>query len=219
MTDLVLLDYDGVIVDSAQPVLEQTAVFCKDQGLPFSLTLADFDQLDPATFAMLAKVAGIPDPDHRAYGRFLFDTLQNGATQIALFDGISEMLRDLSERHVLCVVTANHADVVRTRLAQEGLDDCISTYYGSDRPGGKAEHIREAFNHYAIDARQTWMVGDSVSDMDAARTAGVNALAVAWGWQSADVLKTRAPDHLFHAPQELHAFLSSPLALSQTSHS
>ena len=219
MTDLVLLDYDGVIVDSAQPVLEQTAVFCKDQGLPFSLTLADFDQLDPATFAMLAKVAGIPDSDHRAYGHFLFDTLQNGVTQIALFDGISEMLRDLSERHILCVVTANHADVVRTRLAQEGLNDCISTYYGSDRPGGKAEHIREAFNHYAIDARQTWMVGDSVSDMDAARTAGVNALAVAWGWQSADVLKTRAPDHLFNAPQELHAFLSCLLALSQTSHS
>jgi phosphoglycolate phosphatase len=219
MTDLVLLDYDGVIVDSAQPVLEQTAVFCKDQGLPFSLTLADFDQLDPATFAMLAKVAGIPDSDHRAYGRFLFDTLQNGVTQIALFDGISEMLRDLSERHILCVVTANHADVVRTRLAQEGLNDCIGTYYGSDRPGGKAEHIREAFNHYAIDARQTWMVGDSVSDMDAARTAGVNALAVAWGWQSADVLKTRAPDHLFNAPQELHAFLSCLLALSQTSHS
>ena len=219
MTDLVLLDYDGVIVDSAQPVLEQTAVFCKDQGLPFSLTLADFDQLDPATFAMLAKVAGIPDPDHRAYGRFLFDTLQNGATQIALFDGISEMLRDLSERHILCVVTANHADVVRTRLAQEGLNDCIGTYYGNDRPGGKAEHIREAFNHYAIDARQTWMVGDSVSDMDAARAAGVNALAVGWGWQSADVLKTRAPDHLFNAPQELHAFLSCLLALSQTSHS
>ena len=219
MTDLVLLDYDGVIVDSAQPVLEQTAVFCKDQGLPFALTLADFDQLDPATFAMLAKVAGIPDSDHRAYGRFLFDTLQNGVTQIALFDGISEILRDLSEQHILCVVTANHADVVRTRLAQEGLNDCISTYYGSDRPGGKAQHICEALNHYAIDAGQTWMVGDSVSDMDAARTAGVNALAVAWGWQSVNVLKTRAPDHLFHAPQELHAFLSSPLALSQTSHS
>jgi len=219
MTDLVLLDYDGVIVDSAQPVLEQTAVFCKDQGLPFSLTLADFDRLDPATFTMLAKVAGIPDPDHREYGRFLFNTLQNGATQIPLFDGISEMLRDLSERHILCVVTANHADVVRTRLAQEELDDCISTYYGSDRPGGKAEHIREALNHYAIDARQTWMVGDSVSDIDAARTAGVNALAVGWGWQSAVVLKTRAPDHIFQTPQELHAFLSRPLALSQTSHS
>jgi phosphoglycolate phosphatase-like HAD superfamily hydrolase len=95
--------------------------------------------------------------------------------------------------------------VVRTRLAQEGLDDCISTYYGSDRAGGKTEHIREALNHYAIDARQTWMVGDSVSDMDAARAAGVNALAVGWGWQSACVLKARAPDHLFHAPQELHA--------------
>ena len=129
------------------------------------------------------------------------------------------MIRDLSERHILCVVTANHADVVRARLAQEGLEDCISTYYGSDRLGGKAEHIREALNHYAIDVQQTWMVGDSVSDMDAARTAGVNALAVGWGWQSAGVLKTRAPDRLFHAPQELHAFLSNPLALSKTSHS
>ncbi|MDP6950049.1 MAG: HAD family hydrolase [Arenicellales bacterium] len=210
MAELVLLDYDGVIVDSAQPVLHQTASFCKEQGLAFDLTLADFDRLDPATFTMLAQVCGIPKAAHRSYGRFLFDTLQTDSARIALFDGIREMLRDLCQRHILCVVTANHADVVRTRLAQEGLGDCIHTVYGSDRPGDKADHIRDALNEHAIDSTQAWMVGDSVSDIDAARAGGVNALAVSWGWQSAALLQKRMPDHLFHTPQDLHAFLSEP---------
>ena len=33
---LILLDYDGVIVDSAQPVLDETAAFCRMHGLGFT---------------------------------------------------------------------------------------------------------------------------------------------------------------------------------------
>ena len=71
--------------------------------------------------------------------------------------------------HTLCVVTANHADVVRTRLAHEGLQDCIDTYFGSNQPGTKADHIREALSQYAATPERAWMVGDSVSDFEAAR--------------------------------------------------
>ena len=174
---LILLDYDGVIVDSAQPVLDETAAFCRMHGIAFNLSLSDFDRLNPATFTMLAQVCGIPEPQHRDYGRYLFDTLQNGTRRIPLFSGIKDLLEDLCANHTLCVVTANHADVVRTRLAHEGLQDCIDTYFGSNQPGTKADHIREALSQYAATPERAWMVGDSVSDIEAARAGGVNSIA------------------------------------------
>ena len=39
---LLLLDYDGVIVDSAQPVLDETAAFCANHQIAFNLNLEDF---------------------------------------------------------------------------------------------------------------------------------------------------------------------------------
>ncbi|MDP6398123.1 MAG: HAD family hydrolase [Arenicellales bacterium] len=206
MGALILLDYDGVIVDSAQPVLDQTAVFCDTHGIPFNLGLSDFDQLNPATFTMLARVCGIPERRHRDYGRYLFDTLQNGARRIPMFSGVQDMLQDLSARHTLCVVTANHADVVRTRLTQEGLQDCIDACFGSDRPGTKADHIGEALEQYAVPADRAWMVGDSISDIEAARAGGVNSIAVSWGWQSGALLQKHDPDLLFDTPRQMHDF-------------
>ena len=190
---LILLDYDGVIVDSAQPVLDETAVFCNTHEIPFNLDLSDFDRLNPATFTMLAKICGIPESLHREYGRFLLDTLQNGTSRIPLFSGIKEMLQDLCMRHTLCVVTANHADVVRTRLAHEGLQDCIDTYFGSDRPGTKADHIREALTQYAVQPDRAWMVGDSISDIEAAHAGGVNSIAVSWGGSPVGCCKITTP--------------------------
>ncbi len=206
---LILLDYDGVIVDSAQPVLDETAAFCRMHGIAFNLGLSDFDRLNPATFTMLAQVCGIPEPQHRDYGRYLFDTLQNGTRRIPLFSGIKDLLEDLCANHTLCVVTANHADVVRTRLAHEGLQDCIDTYFGSNQPGTKADHIREALSQYAATAERAWMVGDSVSDIEAARAGGVNSIAVSWGWQSSALLQQHEPDHLFDAPVDMHKFFKA----------
>ena len=212
---LILLDYYGVIVDSAQPVLDETAVFCNAHEIPFNLDLPDFDRLNPATFTMLAKICGITESLHREYSRFLLDTLQNGTSRIPLFSGIKEMLQDLCMRHTLCVVTANHADVVRTRLAHEGLQDCIDTYFGSDRPGTKADHIREALTQYAVQPGRAWMVGDSISDIEAAHAGGVNSIAVSWGWQSGGLLQNHDPDKLFNTPADMHDFFKT-LADSST---
>ena len=205
-TRLLLLDYDGVIVDSAQPVLDQTAIFCNDNNLPFTLTHKDFDRIHPATFTMLAQVCGIPPEDHRRYGKFLFETLQSGAARIPLFSGIAELLQDLSATLHLSVVTANHSEVVRSRLADEGLETYVHTYYGSDRPGGKAVHIRQAMDDFSVDPCDTWMVGDSASDIEAAKQAGAKSIAATWGWQSIALLKRHTPDHLFTSPAELHEF-------------
>jgi phosphoglycolate phosphatase-like HAD superfamily hydrolase len=48
-----------------------------------------------------------------------------------------------------------------------------------------------------------FMVGDSLSDIRAAKEAGIQSVAVAWGHQSLSRLMNGEPDHVVHSPQEL----------------
>ena len=53
------------------------------------------------------------------------------------------------------------------------------------------------------------MVGDSISDIEAARAGGVNSIAVSWGWQSGELLQNHNPDKLFNAPADMHDFFKT----------
>ena len=84
--------------------------------------------------------------------------------------------------------------------------DCI---YGNEQPGSKVEHIVNALEMNSAQPTSTWMIGDTVGDIEAAQNAGVKAVAVTWGWQSSIRLKSKAPDLMFEQPQALHDYFRS----------
>jgi len=84
--------------------------------------------------------------------------------------------------------------------------DCI---YGNEQPGGKTEHIINALETNRAQPTSTWMIGDTVGDIEAAQNAGVNAVAATWGWQSSIRLKSKAPDLMFEKPQALHDYFKN----------
>jgi phosphoglycolate phosphatase-like HAD superfamily hydrolase len=48
-----------------------------------------------------------------------------------------------------------------------------------------------------------YVVGDSASDIRAAKESSVKSIAVSWGHQGINKLASARPDHLVHSPQEL----------------
>jgi phosphoglycolate phosphatase-like HAD superfamily hydrolase len=70
-------------------------------------------------------------------------------------------------------------------------------------PGSKAEKILLAKSQFVAEAETVFMVGDSLSDVHAAREAGVKSIAVSWGHQSLGKLVGAAPDHVVCLPEEL----------------
>jgi phosphoglycolate phosphatase-like HAD superfamily hydrolase len=53
-----------------------------------------------------------------------------------------------------------------------------------------------------------FVIGDSVSDVRAAREVGARSIAVTWGHQSAARLAALRPDHLVTTPDELYQALA-----------
>ncbi len=64
-----------------------------------------------------------------------------------------------------------------------------------DMPGSKAQKISMAREQFSSDAKResVIMVGDSLSDIRAAKEASVKSVAVGWGHQSLKSLASRQP--------------------------
>ena len=128
----------------------------------------------------------------------------------ALFNGLGQVLRKLAESHVLAVVTGNTQGNVRTFLKEYGLEECFRAVYGVDMPGSKAQKILMAKSQFAAEAETVFMVGDSLSDIQAARAAGVKSIVVSWGHQGLSKLVGAGPDAIVHYPKELIEITKPP---------
>jgi phosphoglycolate phosphatase-like HAD superfamily hydrolase len=99
---------------------------------------------------------------------------------------------------------------VRAFLTEHGLESCFRAVYGLDTPGSKVEKILMAKDQLAPENPVIFMVGDSLSDIRAAREAGVRSVAVGWGHQSVKRLAAAVPDHVVRSPEELIELVQSP---------
>jgi len=206
---LLLFDYDGVLADSLNILSEYTTIFCREHDLGEGLNKTDVDAMESATLSGLIEAAGISQAYVKDYARYLFQALNRDPLKVPLFKGIPEMLRDLAQHYTLCVVTANHSAIVRQRLDAAQLTSLMDCIYGNEQPGGKVEHIVNALEANRAQPTSTWMIGDTVGDIEAAQNAGVNAVAATWGWQSSIRLKSKAPDLMFEKPQALHDYFKN----------
>ncbi len=123
----------------------------------------------------------------------------------AIFTGLSNVVRYLSASHTIAIVTTNSSQNVNAFLVKHGLDGLIRAVYGVDTPGSRAQKISMARNRLLENREQesVFMVGDSLSDVQAAKEASVTSIAVTWGHQSLENLLRAKPDYVVNSPQDL----------------
>ncbi|MGF1700222.1 HAD family hydrolase [Photobacterium makurazakiensis] len=204
-----IFDFDGVIADTLslyQQVCQQAATA---RGYQAQLASNPFATLDPVTFEALGETLGI---DGHQYAKDVAIRM-TASTQIpALFPQAKEVLEQLSREMPLVVLSASHTEVLNRILSHHGIAHCFTSVIGGDKPGSKADKlvaIKAQHNCFMV------MVGDGVSDIDAAKAAGIPSVAVNWGWQSADILQQRKPNYQIQTPEQLLPIAAEFLQFAQ----
>jgi HAD superfamily hydrolase (TIGR01549 family) len=176
---------------------------CDELGVEHRVVQTDLSELEGMSFAMFGRACGMPEDRVDEFVRRCTEKFAQKQAPPALFNGLGQVLRKLAENHVLAVVTGNTEGNVRTFLKEHGLEGCFQAVYGVDMPGSKAEKILMAKRPFVAKGETVFMVGDSVSDIQAARAAGVQSIVVSWGHQSLRRLVGASPDAIVHYPEEL----------------
>ncbi len=200
---LILFDFDGVLADTLGDLLQFGQEACDELGVKHLATPEDLDTLEIMSFATYGRQLEVPEDLVDEFVSRCLRKFEEKKSPPAIFKGLDEVVRKLSKNHTIGVITGNSSQNVRDFLVEHKLDGLVRAIFGVDSPGSKAEKISLAQNQLAAKGEAVFMVGDSASDIHAAKEASVKSIAVSWGHQSAEVLIRAKPDHIVRSPQEL----------------
>ncbi len=101
--DLIIFDYDGVLVDSLEGVIDAGQDYCLSIGHGRTLTKEIVTTLKPMTYDQLAHSIGLPLDQIEPFSEFVFKRLQQADASIPFFPGIKSMLRNLSVTNIVII--------------------------------------------------------------------------------------------------------------------
>ncbi len=187
----VLFDLDGTLVDSAPDLLAATNRVLADEGEP-SLTLAEFRPVvSKGARAMLALA--FPRRDAAQREALVQSLLDHYASAIAVhsrpFDGIESLLERIERANLRWGVVTNKSEALAREVVHAmGWSERCSVLIGGDTLSAKKPDpapLLHACEILAVAAARCVYVGDDERDIQAARAAGIAAVAALWGYREA----------------------------------
>lgn len=141
--------------------------------------------------------------------RYRFHYL-SGDHELSLFAGVPEMLDRLrSAGHTLAVATGKSRLGLERALDHSGLRPFFCASRCADECHSKPhpQMLEELLAEFGVAEAAAVMIGDTSHDLQMARNAGVDALAVSYGAHPAEQLQALAPRACVQDVAELDAWL------------
>ncbi|MBI4765791.1 MAG: HAD family hydrolase [Deltaproteobacteria bacterium] len=197
--NILLFDYDGVIVDSLEVFRDRVISTCKRYGSKNIISKEDFLTLFNGNFYEKLMESGIPKekiPQMILDFQIGLDEQKN----IRLFDGVKEMLEKLSRNNRLIIITSNVTRVIEESLKLKNMT-CFEEILGADKETSKVKKIKMMKSKHK--GCSIYYIGDTRGDILEGKKAGIKTIAITWGWHSQDQLGEEQPDFMVDSPQAL----------------
>jgi phosphoglycolate phosphatase len=202
---LIIFDFDGVLADTLDDLLQFGQESCDELGVKHEVKKDDLCNLEVMSFAAYGRACEVPDHLVDEFVKSCLKRFAEKKSPPAIFNGLGNIVRRLAANNTIAIITTNSSQNVNAFLIEHGLDECVHAVYGVDLPGSKVQKITIARDRFSTDTKRetVFMVGDSLSDIRAAKEASVMSIAVSWGHQSLSYLLRGDPDYVVHFPQDL----------------
>jgi len=210
---LIVFDWDGTLLDSAGGIVECIQEAARDLRLPVParemashvIGLGLHDSLRMA-------VPTLPEENYREFAEAYRRHFLARQGMMALFPGVRELLRDLQ--------AAGHRLAVATGKSRRGLEHALEStalrrFFAASRcadetnPKPHPAMLLELMAQLAAMPGQALMIGDTSHDLEMARSAGVDAVAVAYGAHPDAALRALAPRACVTNVPELREWLAA----------
>ncbi|MBR6559251.1 MAG: HAD family hydrolase [Clostridia bacterium] len=207
----VIFDLDGTLLDTlsdlADAVNHTLSVFGKKQ-----VTSDDVRRFTGYGAGYLISKASGVSRDDESFGEILDYYLkyyrEHANIKTAPYPGVIELVDSLRERGVKCGLLSNKPDPavqVLIDLYFPGVFDFVSGEREGITPKPDPSGINTALSVMGGDKITTLYVGDSESDVIAARNAEVAFAGVTWGFRDRDVLEAEGAEIIADNCDELFA--------------
>jgi phosphoglycolate phosphatase len=194
---LLVFDWDGTLIDSAATIAECIQAASREMGLP----VPDRERASHVIGLGLQDSLrhAVPDLPRERYldfaGLYRRHFLAREGS-MSLFEGVPQLLSALARRgHVLAVATGKSRAGLDRALAASGLGVHFSASRCADETDPKPHPamLLELMQELGMEPHRALMIGDTSHDLEMARNAGVDAVAVTYGAHPERALRALEP--------------------------
>lgn len=213
MYKAILFDLDGTLTESGEGITKSVQYALEKLGKPEP----DRDKLKvfvgPPLLEQFMKYAGLQEDEARlavTYYRERYSV--TGIYENQVYNGINEMLDALRAKgYILAVASSKPEYFVQKVLDYFDLGKYFQVIVGSELNGSrtkKSEVIEETLKRLNLSGHrdQVVMVGDKEHDVFGARQAGIQCVAVSYGYGTMDELVNASPLQIVNSPEQLLDF-------------
>lgn len=215
---MVLIDVDGTLVDSVPDLAYCVDEMMKQLGRPPWGEERVRDWVGNGVErlvrrALVGQLDGEPSEEEfeRAYPIFLDLYAANTSQRSYLYPGVREGIDYLkSQRYALGCVTNKAAQFTTPLLQELGLHDDFGIVIAGDTLPVKKpdpQPLLHAAKHFGVEPEDALMVGDSKSDVSAARAAGFQIVCMSYGYNHGEDIRNCSPDAVIDSMTELAALI------------
>jgi len=208
---LLVLDLDGTLVDSSRDIaasvnatLQQLAP--GSAAIPLERILAFVGEGARLLVERSLEHAALALPVDEVLAAYLDGYRERLLDTTRLYPGVAGALAALGPAGpALAVLTNKPGDMSRAILEGLGVAARFERVLGAGDVSARKPDpagLVMLLNELGVPAGQAWMVGDSATDVHAARAAGMRVAGVAWGFDPTG-LRAAGPDRILGAPAEL----------------
>jgi len=208
---LIVFDWDGTLSDSTTMIARSLQAALRDMGEPVPDEASARFVIGLGLVDALRTVApGLPAARHRELSAHYRKHYLAAEDTIPLFAGAADLLAELEAAgYFIAVATGKSRGGLDRALEQNGLAGRFHATRCADegRPKPHPDMLEHLMDVMGVLPRETLMIGDTTHDLELARNAGADAVAVAYGAHDLDGLARLAPRALVHSVAELREWL------------
>ena len=208
--ELIIFDWDGVLLDSLEAVHNAEVNICKKYGKKYPYKNA----------GELAK--HYEEPYTKFYEKLGFDWEKDkedikrafseaySKEKVVLYKGIKDMLVKLSSKYRLAIASQGMTAMVKKKVKLLGITHFFDEILGNDGYFGlkpEPDILHAVLHKTSLKENDAVYVGDLITDVKAAKSANMRSVAVTWGFNSREKLEKEKPDFIADSIEELHDIL------------
>lgn len=215
MYKVIFFDLDGTLTESGEGITKSVRYALEKIGKPEE----DLEKLKvfvgPPLMEQFMKYAGVDEATGRKAVEYYRERYEvKGIFENRPYEGVETMLQELKRKgYILAVASSKPEYYVKKILDYFNLTSYFTEVVGSEMNGArtsKSEVIEEALKRLNMSDRrkEVLMVGDKEHDVLGARAAGLECIAVSYGYGTLEELTEAQPLKIVDSADELLHFFA-----------